>query len=222
MILSAGRGVRLRPLTDRIPKPLLDVGGEPLIVRHLRRLQRAGFMRAVINISHLGAQIKNRLGDGEEFGVRIEYSPEETPLSAAGGIRLAMARGMLSDEEPFLCVNADIVCDLDFAAARAFSSCHVWLTKNPPTHAGGDFSLGESGELLFPSTDTKTYTGIGVYLPRMFATLESGKKAELLPILQTAIAAKEISGEVYGGLWHDTGTPETLAAARQAIAEIEE
>ena len=217
IILAAGRGVRLRPLTDRIPKPLLPVGGQPLIFHHLRRLRAAGIGHIAINTCHLGKMIQDTVGDGAAFGLRISYSPETTALETAGGVRQAIARGLLPDDAPFLCVNADVLCDVDFSTLSlpAAADCHLLMADNPPAHAAGDFSLAADGKLLPPKTDTLTYTGIGVYRPQLFMDTAAGEKARLLPILQKAIAARTATGEKHLGRWHDTGTAESLAAARE-------
>lgn len=221
IILAAGRGLRLHPLTDRIPKPLLEVGGRPLIARHLHRLHAAGVERVAINICHLGHMIKDALGDGAAFGLRIDYSEEAVALETAGGIRQALARGLLPADAPFLCVNADVLCDIDFAALSlpVAAECHLLMTENPPAHAAGDFSLTPSGKLLPPQADTLTYTGIGIYRPHLFRHVVAGKKARLLPILQEVITRQAATGERHHGLWHDTGTADSLAAARAAAEE---
>ena len=220
IILSAGRGERLRPLTDNTPKPLLKVGGKPLIFRHVENLKKCGFADIVINVSYLGEQIKEALGDGADFGVRIAYSEESPVLETAGGIRQAMARGLLPEDAPFLVVNADIICDVNFAAITlpAAADCHLLLTENPPSNPSGDFSLNAEGVLCPPDTDSRTYTGIGVYHPRMFVTLQAGEKAKLLPLLQNAIGRKTATGAIHPGLWRDVGTPESLAAANTLLS----
>ncbi|MDM5148092.1 nucleotidyltransferase family protein [Candidatus Persebacteraceae bacterium Df01] len=222
MLLAAGRGIRLRPLTDTIPKPLLEVGGDSLISRHLCRIQAAGIIDITINVSHLGDKICQSLGDGSDFGVRLRYSVEEEPLETAGGIKLALARGLLAADDPFLCVNTDIICDYDFAhlpRLPADKCCHLILVDNPPAHPRGDFSLEKSNLLLPPAVNTYTYSGIGVYHPVLFSGLEIGKPEAMLPLLKVAIAKRLADGEIYGGLWHDTGTPESLAAARRAVSQ---
>lgn len=213
MILAAGRGERMRPLTDVTPKPLLPVAGRPLIVWHLERLARAGFREIVINHAHLGDQIEAMLGDGDAWGVRIQYSAEpQGALETAGGIANALP---LLGAEPFLVVNGDIFCDWDFARARAALTAdalaHLVLVANPPHHPAGDFTLdgdtvgrGECGRL--------TFSGIGVYRPELFAGIERGRPAKLAPLLVEAIAAGRIRGERHAGRWEDVGTPQRLAA----------
>lgn len=220
IVLSAGRGERLRPLTDRVPKALTEIGGESLLARHLRRLAECGFCDAVINIAHLGAQIRSAIKDGSEFGIRVRYSEESPALETAGGIRLALARNLLPQDAPFLSVNADIVCDINFAAMRIGNDaeCHLALVRNPPANPRGDFSLSADGMLLPRGADALTYSGVGVFRPKMFAKIAAGESAKLAPLLQKAIAAETATGEIHEGIWHDTGTPQSLAAARAAIS----
>ncbi len=213
MILAAGRGTRMRPLTDRTPKPLLPVAGRPLIVWHIERLAKAGIGEIVINHAHLGDQIEALLGDGDAWGVSIRYS-EESPgaLETAGGIANALP---LLGDEPFLVVNGDIWCDWDMRRAGAALAttddlAHLVLAANPAHHAAGDFALsanrvGLDGPAKF------TFTGIGIYRPALFAGLERGKSAKLAPLLHEAIAAGRVSGELHGGQWVDVGTPQRLA-----------
>lgn len=218
MILAAGRGVRLRPLTDKTPKPLISVGGEASIIRHVRRLSAAGFSPLVINLSHLGEQIRAALGDGTAFGAQIEYSPEPTPLGVAGGIRLAMERGLLPS--PFVVVNGDIVCDYD---VRGFLSVrqdglrqdgiHLLLVDTPSEKSSGDFSL-DNGVLCPPDDNALTYAGMGIYHPSVFADLSAGDAHEMLPLLKKAINDKKATGEHHRGQWHDIGTETSLAKAR--------
>lgn len=220
IILAAGRGSRLRPLTDSVPKPLVRAGGEPLIFRHLRRLVACGITDIAVNISHLGGMIENAAGNGDAFGARISYSKEKTALETAGGIRLALARNLLPQEEPFLCVNADIVCNINFAALSLpkKSDCRLVMTPNPPRNPSGDFTLHKNGMLAPPSGETLTYSGVGIYRPQLFMHLPPEGKAKLLPILLDAVRRNAASGEKYNGLWHDTGTAESLAAAEKALA----
>lgn len=221
MLLAAGRGERMRPLTDRIPKPLLEAGGKPLIVWHIERLARAGITELVINHAHLGAQIETTLGDGSRFGARIRYSDEGTALETAGGIAYALP---LLGEEPFAVVNSDIYCDYDFAhlvehAAALQASgdmAHLVLVDNPPHHPNGDFAL--SGNRIhplppspFPLPALLTFSGIGVYQPALFGQIQRGTAAPLAPLLREQIAAGRVSGERHRGLWVDVGTPQRLA-----------
>ncbi|HZF16794.1 MAG TPA: nucleotidyltransferase family protein [Steroidobacteraceae bacterium] len=208
MILAAGRGERMRPLTDRTPKPLLEVGGEKLIERHLRRLAAAGHTRIVINLSWLGSQIRQAIGNGQRYGVEVRYSDEgPTALETAGGIFKALA---LLGREPFLVVNGDIWTDHPLLPAPlgADSHAHLVLVPNPPQHARGDFAL-EDGRVTEGSRDRYTYSGIGIYR-REFFTGCTGGKFPLLPLLRRAIESGRLGGEVYGGRWYDIGTAERL------------
>lgn len=212
MILAAGRGERLRPLTESLPKPLVEVAGQPLLARHLERLARAGFRRAVINVSHLADQITARFGDGARHGMRIDWSREAVPLETAGGI--AQARELLGPE-PFLLVNADIWCDCDFSALKGHALgstlSHLLLVPNPPHHQAGDFTL-ERGRVGNAPAPRYTYAGIAVLSPRLVAGIVAGQKAQLAPLWRAAAERGEVSGELYRGLWSDVGTPERLAA----------
>ncbi len=213
MVLAAGRGERMRPLTDSTPKPLLIAGGKPLIVWHLERLAASGFRDIVINHAHLGAQIEAALGDGHTFGLAIRYSPEPPgALETAGGIAHALP---LLGDEPFLVVNGDIWCDWDFRRAYALACrlAHLVFADNPPQHASGDFCLdGETvryaGDCIGP---TYTYAGTGVFSPAFFAGVPDGAVMKLRPLLDAGIARGEITGERHGGRWVDVGTPERLA-----------
>jgi len=217
MILAAGRGERLRPLTEHTPKPLVEVGGATLLGRHLERLARAGFTRAVINVSHLAEQIVARFGDGAQAGIRIDWSREAEPLETAGGI--AQARALLG-AEPFLLVNADIWCDVDFSSlmnvqlGRRLS--HLVLVPNPPWHPKGDFSL-ESGVIGNAPSPRYTYAGISVLSPRLVDGVAAGSKAQLAPLWRAAAERGEVSGELYEGRWSDVGTPERLAELKARL-----
>ena len=216
MILAAGRGERMRPLTDHTPKPLLLAGGRPLIVWHLERLATSGFRDIVINQAHLGAQIEAALGDGSQFGLSIRYSPEPPgALETAGGIAKALP---LLGDQPFLVVNGDVWCDWDFRRARALTNQHAHLVfvDNPPQHAGGDFCL--DGETVHYASDapklkqaTLTYAGTGVFSPAFFADVTVGTVMKLRPLLDAGIARGMVSGERHAGRWVDVGTPERLA-----------
>lgn len=211
MILAAGRGERLRPLSDRLPKPLVPAGGKPLVAWLLERLARAGVREVVMNVSHLGAQIEAALGDGAAFGLTIAYSREAEPLESAGGI--ALARALLGDA-PFLLVNADVYSDFDLARLRARALgkdlAHLVLAPNPAHHPGGDFSLadGRAGNALAPRY---TYTGMALIDPALVAPVRAGGKAALAPLLRAAGDAGKLSGELHRGLWRDVGTAERLA-----------
>ncbi|HWP00802.1 MAG TPA: nucleotidyltransferase family protein [Methylococcus sp.] len=219
MILAAGRGERLRPLTDHTPKPLLLAGGRPLIVHLLEALVSAGFHRIVINLAHLGSQIRDVLGDGRDLGAHIEYSDEgESALETAGGIRNALP---LLGSAPFLVVNGDIATDYDFSRLpRALPrAAHLVLTPNPPHHPRGDFALeGDRVTLSEAGAPSFTFTGIGIYRPELFAALPPGH-APLAPLLRAAIASGTVTGEVYRGFWLDVGTRERLDAYDRWLRE---
>jgi len=218
MILAAGRGQRLRPLTDHTPKPLIDVGGKALIVHHLEKLQKAGFHRVVINTAHLGAQIKAALGDGQQWGIKITYTNEgtcaEQALETAGGVRNALDH--LSD--PFVLINGDVFTDLDYqdllSALPEHCAFKLWLADNPKHHPSGDFVLTDEG-LLKPTGEKRlTYSGIGIFRKQLFTPLPIAP-APLGPLLHQAIAGGQGCGAHHTGLWLDVGSPERLAQARQ-------
>lgn len=211
MILAAGRGERLRPLTDRVPKPLLEVGGKPLLAWHLERLCAAGFSEVVINVSHLAQRIVDALGDGSGFGLHIAYSREAEPLETAGGI--AHARALLGDGV-FLLLNGDVYCDCDLARLRRRSLdgrlAHLLLALNPPHRPQGDFSLSE-GVIGNADAPRYTYTGIAVMAPALVAPVGRDERAPLGPLLRAAAARGALSGEVHHGRWTDAGSVERLA-----------
>lgn len=222
MILAAGRGERMRPLTDRIPKPLLDAGGKPLIVWHIENLARAGITDLVINHAHLGAQIETALGDGSRYSVSIRYSPEKpAALETAGGIAHALR---LLGAGVFAVINGDIWCDYDFAQlarhARELADsrdvAHLALVNNPPHHPGGDFCL-DGGRIRTDGRRKLTFSGIGLYKPAMFAHLDRNAAAPLAPLLREQIAQGRVSGEHYNGRWLDVGTPERLEQLDKAL-----
>lgn len=224
MILAAGRGERMRPLTDALPKPLLRAGGKSLIEYHLENLARAGFVEIVINHAHLGQMIEAALGNGERYGVDIHYSHEPAALETAGGI--AQALPILKDGsknnhevQPFLTVNADIYCEVDFSSLLPVlrhmqanpdkNLAHLVLVDNPDHHPGGDFVL-DSGKVALSGKNNLTFSGIGIYQPKFFVDVLPGSVAKLAPLLRQAIAAGKIGGEHYRGMWMDIGTPERL------------
>jgi len=217
MILAAGRGERMRPLTDHTPKPLLAVGGKPLIVWHIERLRAAGFSRIVINHAHLGQQIEDALGNGAALGVSIEYSREVSALETAGGIATALP---LIESDVFPVVNGDIYCEYDFSRlaeplarlAAGHDQTHLVLVDNPPHHPKGDFVLddGRVENADSPHALRLTFCGIGVYHRALFARTPAGEKAPLAPLLRQAIDAGRVSGEHFAGRWVDVGTPERL------------
>ncbi len=225
MILAAGRGERMRPLTDALPKPLLRAGGRPLIVWHIVRLSRAGFHDIVINHAWLGHKIEQALGDGRQYGVRLHYSAEAQALETAGGIARALP---LLGDAPFLVVNGDVWCDWRPELARGEArrlhprGDQAWLllTDNPPHHPRGDFLLGAAGRVRDPGQPGKiaahgdarlTFTGIGVYHPALFAGLPADRPAALAPLLRQAMHRGKVSGAHYNGEWMDIGTPARLA-----------
>jgi MurNAc alpha-1-phosphate uridylyltransferase len=223
MIFAAGRGERMRPLTDNCPKPLLKVRGRPLIVWHILNLVRSGINNIVINHAHLGSMIEEALGNGEQFGARIAYSAEGTALETAGGV--AKARHLLGDE-PFLALAADIYCPhFDFEQAKSvLEDNDVWgnphpadrrdvawlyLVKNPAHNTKGDFalnsfSIANEGEPRF------TFSGIGVYRPAMFDSVAAGEPAKLATLLREYATRGQVGGELYRGDWTDVGTPQRL------------
>ncbi|MCX8050059.1 MAG: nucleotidyltransferase family protein [Methylohalobius sp.] len=209
MILAAGRGERLRPLTDTMPKPLLQVGGKALIVRLIERLAAAGFGELVINLGYRGRQIEEALGNGRAFGVSIVYSREpEEALETGGGIFQALPH--LSD--PFLVVNGDIATDFPFAALpkKISGLAHLVLVPNPAHHLQGDFAWRD-GQVQLEGETRYTFAGIGVYRPALFADCQPGR-FPLAPILRRAIAQGQVSGQPYLGFWSDIGTLDRLEA----------
>ncbi|QFT24121.1 D-glycero-alpha-D-manno-heptose 1-phosphate guanylyltransferase [Pseudomonas sp. THAF187a] len=218
MILAAGKGERLRPLTLHTPKPLVRAAGVPLIEYHLRALAAAGFSELVINHAWLGQQIEDHLGDGSRFGVSIRYSPEGEPLETGGGIFKALP---LLGDEPFLVVNGDIFTDYAFAQLRKplAGLAHLVLVDNPAHHPQGDFLLtggqvsdGQGvGERL-------TYSGLAVLSPQLFVGCEPGA-FKLAPLLRQAMARGLVSGERHAGRWIDVGTHERLADVERVLQE---
>ncbi|MFZ2724937.1 MAG: nucleotidyltransferase family protein [Methylococcaceae bacterium] len=210
MILAAGRGERMRPLTDHTPKPLLLVAGEPIIVHTIRQLVSAGFTELVINHAHLGAQIEQYLGDGSQYGARIVYSAEgEQGLETAGGIINALP---LLGDETFLVVNGDIATDFPFASLRQqnVDLAHLVLVNNPEHHPEGDFALLSNGLVSCAGTKKYTFSGIGLYSPKLFHQHPAGQY-KLAPLLRDAMAKQAVSGEYFEGFWLDIGTPQRLA-----------
>jgi N-acetyl-alpha-D-muramate 1-phosphate uridylyltransferase len=215
MILAAGKGKRLAPLTNTVPKPLIDINGETLIERHLSALASAGFNEVVINVSHLGHMIERRVDEIALPGIHVTYSREpEEPLETGGGILRALP---LFGQDPFLVVNADIWTDYAFkvSAPRKGALAHLILSPNPTHHPDGDFTLnGSSVERHLHNP--LTYTGIGVYTPELFAGV-SQKRFSLTPMLFDLAREGRLSGEIYDGVWFDIGTPERLDEARLAV-----
>jgi MurNAc alpha-1-phosphate uridylyltransferase len=220
MILAAGRGERMRPLTDATPKPLLDAAGKPIIVWTIEALAKAGFRDLVINVSHLGEQIEAALHDGRRWDVKIRYSREAEPLETAGGIATALP---LLGSEPFIVVNGDIHTDFDFARLRAFARApaqtlaHLVLVDNPAHHPSGDFGLSE-GRLANDAGTRYTFSGVGAYRSALFAGVAPHTKAQLATLLRPQIDAGRVSGEHHRGRWSDIGTPERLRELEAVLA----
>ncbi|MGY6629982.1 MAG: N-acetylmuramate alpha-1-phosphate uridylyltransferase MurU [Wenzhouxiangella sp.] len=215
MILAAGRGERLRPLTDHTPKPLLKVGNRRLIEHHLVALAQAGFTEVVINLGWLGERIREALGNGQRYGLEIRYSPEPPgALETAGGIVHALP---LLGQQPFAAIAADILCDFDYATLPAPASpalATLVMVNNPPHHPQGDFAL-DDGLLRLDGHNRLTFSGIAVYHPALFAGLTPGRRA-LRPVFESAIAAGQLAGLHHTGGWSDIGTPERLAEAQHS------
>ena len=234
MLLAAGRGERMRALTDSTPKPLLRAGGKALIVWHLERLERAGFRQIIINHAWLGALVEATLAREAPKTLGITYSPEGEALETAGGIANALPL-FASGDEPFLVINSDIWCDFDPGRAVAIAQqmsasnalAHLVMVPNPPQHPHGDFALTQGrvhDDTASPASDTAaapaightplrhTFSGIGIYRPALFGSVTRGSKAKLAPLLRAAMRTGQVSGELHTGAWEDIGTPERLAA----------
>ncbi|MDI3322823.1 nucleotidyltransferase family protein [Pontibacterium granulatum] len=224
MILAAGLGTRMRPLTLETPKPLLKIAGRSMIEHHILRLRAAGITELVINHAWLGEQIENHLGDGDRLGVSISYSAEPEPLETAGGIAKALPLLSPDQETPFLVVNGDIYCEYSFEQLPAQLSentvAHLLLVDNPEHNPDGDFVL-QGQEIVTKKMDTSasqlTFSGISVLSPRLFAGIQAGEKAPLAPLLRQAIADGQVTGERYCGYWVDVGTPQRLAEVDKAV-----
>lgn len=226
MILAAGLGNRMRPLTDHTPKPLLSVGGKPLIVWQIERLRAAGFTDLVINHAHLGQRLEDALGDGAAWGVRIRWSREPEPLETAGGIATALP---FLGNKPFLVTNGDVYAAFDYARlipvltameGDGARQAHLVLVNNPPHHAQGDFILAK-GKVGLPPTHaagTLTFSGIGCYQSGLFNSISPGQKAALAPLLKAAMQRQQVTGEHFTGRWEDVGTPERLALLDQELS----
>lgn len=223
MILAAGRGERMRPLTDHTPKPLLAVGGKPLIVWHIEKLAAAGIHDIVINHAWLGEQFPAQLGDGSHWDVRLHYSAETSALETAGGIRQALP---LLGTDPFLVLNGDVWTDWQPTAAPAIaerlhntgSLAWLCLVNNPLHHPQGDFHLTTDQSVQAEGPDARlTFSGIGVYAPSLFAGLPLGQPSKLAPLLRAAMHKKQVIGTHLQGMWEDIGTPERLAALDQQL-----
>jgi MurNAc alpha-1-phosphate uridylyltransferase len=209
MILAAGRGERMRPLTNHTPKPLLQAAGKPLIVHTINQLVAAGFNELVINHAHLGFQIEDALGDGSEFGAYIAYSSEaDGALETAGGIVKALP---LLGNTPFLVINGDIATNFPFAELKNLTVdlAHLVLVDNPEHHPHGDFGLDSNAYVSHAGTEKFTFSGIGVYHPDLFKDTPPGK-SKLAPLLRAGMTDRRVSGQKYTGFWMDIGTPERL------------
>ena len=222
MILAAGLGNRMRPLTLHTPKPLLEVGEKPLIVWHIEKLQKIGVTEIVINTAWLGEKLANALGDGSQFGVKILWSHEGEGLETAGGIINALP---LLGDEPFILVNGDVWTTMDFASLLDVQlgeqQAHLVLVENPPQHLKGDFILSNGLAYTFEQEqlgEALTYSGLAVLHPRMFVGLENGKRP-LAPLLKQAMQQQQVSAEKLQGIWVDVGTPERLEQLDQQIKQ---
>jgi MurNAc alpha-1-phosphate uridylyltransferase len=219
MILAAGRGERMRPLTDHTPKPLLSAGGQCLIEYHIRALARAGITDLVINHAHLGGQIETSLGDGGRYGVSIHYSPEGEgrALETGGGIFRALP---LLGTEPFIVVNGDVYCDYPYERLKTGPRglAHLVLVDNPEHHPEGDFVLVDGQVSADGGAARLTFSGIGLYRPELFAGCRDGA-FPLAPLLRAAMGRGEVSGEHYQGLWMDIGTPQRLQRLDELLGQ---
>jgi N-acetyl-alpha-D-muramate 1-phosphate uridylyltransferase len=229
MILAAGRGERMRPLTDTIPKPLLQADGKALIEYHLVNLACAGFTDIVINHAYLGEIIESTLGDGERYGVNINYSHEPLVLETAGGI--ANALPLLtnqSKQQPFLVINGDVYCELDFTlllpvlqrmqADPAASLAHLILVDNPTHHPEGDFAL-DKNQIKLTGSKRLTFSGIGIYQPKLFSDVKQNTPTKLAPLLRQAINDGKVSGEYFSEIWIDVGTSERLNYLNRLLSQ---
>ncbi|WP_312308923.1 N-acetylmuramate alpha-1-phosphate uridylyltransferase MurU [Acinetobacter variabilis] len=222
MILAAGLGNRMRPLTLHTPKPLLEVGGKPLIVWHIEKLTAMGVNEVVINTAWLGEKLAQALGDGSQFGVKILWSHEGEGLETAGGIINALP---LLGDEPFILVNGDVWTTMDFApllnVELGENLAHLVLVQNPEQHPNGDFTLADGKAYTFDqqiSGENLTFSGVSVIHPKMFAGLEAGKRP-LAPLLKAAMLENKIAASKLTGIWVDVGTPERLNALDSMIRE---
>ena len=221
LLLAAGRGERMRPLTDNLPKPLLKIQNKSLLQWHLEALSQAGVKDIVINHAWLGQKIEDAFSDGAQLGVRIQYSPEGKALETAGGICKALP--LLDPNDYFLVINGDVFCP-DFPIERLLATlsalqgapkpplAHLVMVPNPPQHPDGDFYLSHSQVSNTESAGAEklTFSGIGIYHKSLFAGLEIGIPAKLAPLLRTAMKDNQVFGEKYLGPWHDVGSPERL------------
>ena len=229
IILAAGRGERMRPLSDAVPKALLPAGGRSLIEWQIVRLVEGGFRELVINVCHLGEQIEAALACGKRFGARIVFSRETVALETAGGIAQALTQ---TDGAPFIAVNADVYCEYDYARLHAVlallaraqtqADAHLVLVDNPPHHAQGDFALAADGALQENGGARLTFSGIGAYRPALFAGITPGERRALGPMLHRLARDGRLRGEHYAGRWMDVGTPERLQQLQELLARPRE
>ena len=235
LILAAGLGERMRPLTEHTPKPLLQVGGKPLIAWHLEKLAKIGVRDVVINTSWLAMKFPEMLGDGSRWGLRLHYAYEGgTPLETGGGMwhALPLLRDADAANTPFLAINGDIWCDYDFARLPRDpgGDAHLVMVDNPPQHPNGDFALADNGSLQVGGDARLTYSGIGIYRPSLFerwqdvlgsvpGAEQNPPRFKLVPLLLAAMAQGRIGGEHHRGRWTDVGTPERLVAIDSSLVE---
>lgn len=231
MILAAGKGERMRPLTLTTPKPLLTAGGKPLIEHHLERLKRSGFQDVVINHAWLGDQIEHTLGDGSRFGLSLHYSREGQPLETAGGIVRALPLLASPNSDWFMVINGDIWADFDLTRLRPPAATQqqevdavLVMTDNPPHHRGGDFCLTDRGTLSAECVEKEgeklTFTGISLLHRRLFEGLDD-QAGKLGPVLRTAMGKGRVTGLHHPGIWVDVGTPQRLQALNRQLANQE-
>ncbi len=221
MILAAGRGTRMAPLTDHMPKPLIPLAGKPLIVHHIEKLAAAGFTELVINHAYLGHMLEDALGDGRQWGVSIRYSAEKEALETAGGIVNALP---LLGDEPFLLVNGDVWSDWDYRVARqitlADNLAHLWLVDNPDHNPRGDFVLRD-GRVINPPELTDdapalTFSGISIISPELLQSCPAGAYP-LAPLLRQAMDQQRVTGSYMQARWVDVGTPQRLQSLEQSL-----
>lgn len=215
MILSAGQGSRLKPLTNHTPKVMIEVAGKPLICHHIEKLKACGIDDIVINLAHLGDKIKTHLGDGKQWGVSLHYSQEPTGgLETGGGLKQALP---LLGDQSFIAINGDIYTDYDYSKLPSLTDqlAHLVLIPNPAHNPTGDFSLSEQGRVTDKHKEDYTFSGIALYHPKLLSSASEGKYS-IVPLLNQAITNNLVSGEVYQGHWHDIGTSERLDTAREA------
>jgi MurNAc alpha-1-phosphate uridylyltransferase len=217
IILAAGRGERMMPLTKNTPKPLLNAKGKPLIEHSISALKKAGITNIVINTAYLGEQIQTHLGNGKKFGVRLQYSTEQYALETAGGIIQALP---LLDDQPFIAINSDILCDYDLSLLTLppNSLAHLVLVDNPKHHPNGDFFIGTGQKITFHKNNCLTFSGIGIYHPNFFKNYIHIQGAlALYSLFKEAIDSQQLTGEQYSGYWQDIGTPKRLELINQQI-----